>query len=419
MKKFISTSIIILILIFNISFAFSEEAPDLDVTSYILIDKDSGSILCEKESKKKIYPASTTKILTALVSLENAGIDKEITVTQSAIDAIGVGGMNIGLTEGEKLSLQNLLNAMMLSSANEAAYAIAEGSMTDYETFISTMNSRAKELGAVDSNFVNPNGMYKDDHYSTAYDLSLIAQEAMKNEDFYNLVGQASYSLPSTNMHSTWPTLPILNTFVKNNEKSDYYEKVTGIKTGYVEQSKRNLVGSAINSEGLELISVIIGADTTTLRDEYTKELLEYGFKNFSNQSVVNENDLIIENISVENSKNDAKLNLISNKNINYILPNEKSEWNIETVENIETENIEAPISKGQNFGTVEYKIDGNTIGTIELVAENTIEKVSLFSIKKIINSNILLIINIFIILSGIKLLIKITKKVFLIKNKH
>ncbi|MEN8904814.1 MAG: D-alanyl-D-alanine carboxypeptidase family protein [Clostridiales bacterium] len=415
MKKLSSLLIFFYIILINFSYIYCEEPPNLNVTSYILIEKNSGTILSEKNSDMKIYPASTTKILTAIVSLENTDLEKKITVTQSAINAIGPGGMNINLQVGEILNLENLLNAMLLSSANEAAYCIAEGSMTDFKTFMNKMNSTSKNLGAVNSNFINPNGMFNENHFSTASDLAIISKYAMQNDSFRNIVSKTSYKLPPTNKHAFWPVLPISNNFVVDNTKSEFYSKVTGIKTGYLSESKRNLCSSAINSDGLELISVIIGANTIAERDNYSKALLEYGFRNFSMQKIISKGEIIKDNLIVNNSKDNSYLTLVSNNDIESILPNDKDSWNIETIENIKTD-IKAPINAGQNFGTIEYKFGNISLGKINVVADRSIEKKEIIQVKKLFSHNIMFIFNIFIIIIGITFILRIIKKIIILR---
>lgn len=418
MKKITSIFIILYIILIQMNLVYSESLPNFNVTSYILIDKNSGQVLCERDSAKKIYPASTTKILTAAVSLENTPLNKEYIVTKSAIDAIGVDGMSINLKIGEKLNLDNLLHAMLLSSANEAAYVIAEGSLDNYNLFLQKMNSKAKEIGAINSNFVNPNGMFNANHYSTASDMAKIAQYAMKNETFRNIVSQTSYNLPPTNMHPTWPKMPILNNFVVDNPKSEYYTKITGIKTGFIDESKRNLVGSAIDSKGLELISVVIGANTIKERDQYSKELLEYGYKNFSIQKVITKGSPIKNSLDVKESKDNIKLNLVCDKDIEALLPNDKNIWKIDTIENLNIKDIKAPVSIGQNFGTIEYKNGDQSLGKINVIAANSIEKIppTIIPIKSVFDSNIMLYFNIVIIFIGAIFIVRIVKKVIILK---
>lgn len=188
----------------------------IEAESCILIDSRTGQVLYSQNADKSgIYPASTTKIMTAIVALENADLDHVMTASQAAINDIGEGGMNIGIMAGEKICFIDLLNAMLVCSANEAANIIAENVASSREEFISMMNKRATELGALNTNFVNTCGIHNSKHYTTARDMAIIARHAMTIPTFREIVKKDHYDMPITNKHEKWNTLYTTNKFLK------------------------------------------------------------------------------------------------------------------------------------------------------------------------------------------------------------
>ena len=200
-KKIILTTIILIfiMLIPLSSFANSNQIQTLS-QACILIDSSTGKILYEKDSKKRKYPASTTKMMTAILAIEKCNLADIATVNETAISkkAVPDGYTNAKLVAGEKFTIEQLLNVLLIPSANDAANVLAEHISGSVEEFSKLMNEKAKEIGCLDTNFVNPSGIHNDNHYSTAYDLSLIAQYGMKNEIFRNIVCKTSCKLSTT-----------------------------------------------------------------------------------------------------------------------------------------------------------------------------------------------------------------------------
>ena len=225
--------IMILPILNNISFA---SELNIDSEAALIVEASTGKILYEKNSKEVRYPASTTKVMTALLTLENCELTDTATVSHNALQLVPSGYAIANLQEGEILSIEDLLYALLVKSANEAANVLAEHISGSIEEFSNMMNNRAKELGCENTHFVNPNGVHNEDHYSTAYDLFLIAQEAMKNETFRKMVATPSYTLPATNKYSSADRV-LSNTnaliHVNNSNRADnyYYEDAIGIKT--------------------------------------------------------------------------------------------------------------------------------------------------------------------------------------------
>lgn len=240
-------------------------APQISAGGAILIDGKDGRVIYEKDADKKLYPASTTKIMTALVALEildeiGADLDSEVVIPA---EATGAEGSSIYLKPGEKLTLRELFYGMMLQSGNDAALAVAICSGGTLESFVDRMNQKAAELGCTSTHFTNPNGLFDEEHYTTARDLAAIGAAAMKREDFREIV-----SAPS------WKSGESGRTFQNKNKTIFQYEGATGIKIGYTKSSGRTLAASA-KREGRELIAVVLD-DSNWFDDAY--RMLDYGF---------------------------------------------------------------------------------------------------------------------------------------------
>ena len=247
---------------------------DISAGQAVLIDGDTGKVLYEKAADEKAYPASTTKIMTALVTLEtlmkyDSPIDQLIEVPRCAE---GVEGSPLYLKAGERISIEDLLYGLMLVSGNDAAVALAEVIGGSQEEFVEMMNIRAAELGCTGTNFVNPNGLFDDNHYTTARDMALIACEAMKNETFRKIVGSQQWNAASR--ESTYVT------FRNKNKTVFQYEGGNGIKIGYTENSGRTLVASARRGEK-SMICVVMSAPDW-FNDAY--KLMDQGFRKEQNQ---------------------------------------------------------------------------------------------------------------------------------------
>lgn len=358
------------------------EQPDLGSASYILIDQKSGQVLYEKNADIKLYPASTTKIMTAIVALENWDLDKPMTANLEDVYAIGPGGMNIGIMAGEEIVFEDLLNALLVRSANETAYIIARNISSDYSSFALLMNKKAKELGAINTNFVNPCGMDTEpselNHLSTARDLSTIARYAMNIPKFREIAGKKSYTMPPTNKHNKEVFLATTNKLLSYGKynKSDYYTKITGIKTGYTDRAGHNLVASAQNADGMELISVVLNVkngSADTIYD-YSKELLEYGFKNYSLKKIVSK-DYEYASMPVLNAKKgDDTIKLVAKNDLISVLPNEENPSVVQKKYFIPN-TFTAPIEKNALLGYVEYWYNDTLLGKVNVVAKNHVPK--------------------------------------------
>jgi len=265
----------------------------------ILIEAKTGKILYEKNIHDRKYPASTTKILTTIIALENCDLNEKAIASSNAINSLEEGYAKADIQIGESFTIAELLDVMMIQSANEAAVIIAEHISGSVSEFAKLMNQKAKEIGCTDSNFVNPNGMHNENHYSSAYDLALIAKYCMKNEKFRKLANKMECSLPRTELWQDEQVEEHGERDFKNTNKllveghRYYYPYAIGIKTGFTTPAKNCLV-SASNKDGFETIAVVLHAETTEdgLSARYldTINLFEYGYSNYNLSDIINEN---------------------------------------------------------------------------------------------------------------------------------
>ncbi|XCP85488.1 serine hydrolase [Roseburia hominis] len=245
----------------------------------IVLEAKSGAILYSKNIDGKAYPASITKILTALVALENKNVEDKITITQESIDFLEYGDAHIGLTPGEEITLNDALYALLLASANEVAYAIGANTGEGYDWFLQQMNTRAKELGAVNSHFVNTNGLQDTEHYTTARDMALITRELLLNHKEFSEISQTKeYRIPATNLVSEERVFQQKHQMFYDWCES-YDSRVVAGKTGYTDDALNTLV-TCTDDGNMKLICVVL---KTHGRNVYpnTKNLLDYGYDNF------------------------------------------------------------------------------------------------------------------------------------------
>jgi D-alanyl-D-alanine carboxypeptidase (penicillin-binding protein 5/6) len=371
--------------------------PVLDAEGAILIEQETGKILFEKNKDKQLYPASTTKILTALLAIENGNLNEIVTVGNEANLAPGDGSIAC-LDLGEKISLKNLITGLMVASGNDAALTIGahigrikEGdpSMEYQEAlnkFCGMMNARANQLGATNSHFSNPHGYHDQEHYTTAHDLALIAREAMKHDFFREVIQKTLVEYPDWNdVDKNDPSKKQIrywlnkNRLLDKNNKKCYYPFATGIKTGYTSNAMHCLVSSA-TKDGINLIAVILKS-TKDGQWADSQKLLEYGFTNFQFYELLKEGQVLhTTEVKDHASEDSGKLEIIATKGIRDIIRKDDINKIEKTIEwhYIDQNNqllLEAPIAKGQVLGKVVYKLNGSVIGESDLLAAREVMK--------------------------------------------
>ena len=252
------------------------DGPQVSSQSAIVMDVDSGAVLYAKNIDEKLYPASTTKILTCLLAVENAKMDEMVEFSHDAVFGVPRDGSNMGIDVGEILPMEDCLYGILVGSANEVAAAVGEHVGGDTETFLQMMNDRAKELGCKNTNFMNANGLHDDNHYTTAYDLALIARAFFSNDYLANIANTPRVHFEPT---ATQPDDFYLNNKNKLVSKEIKYEYYLGGKTGYTKEANQTLVSCA-EKDGMRLVCVVMKEETPDQFND-TVTLFNYGFSNF------------------------------------------------------------------------------------------------------------------------------------------
>ena len=372
---------ILIILIFFLAFPFgvvfaddNTDEPNISAISAILIDNRTNKVLFQKDENKKMYPASTTKIMTAILTLENANLDDKVVASYSAIMDIPDGYSSANIQVGEELSIEQLLEMLLVHSANDAANVLAESIGGSIDSFVSMMNTKCNELSLDGTHFTNTYGLHDENHYSTAFDLAKLMQYSLKNEDFRRLAGLASCTIPATNKSQTRSYSSTNELIIPGNY--NYYRYLTAGKTGFTTPAGECLVSSGYKDD-LELICVVLGCYSSQDRFSDAKTLYEYGFSNYSVKNIVNAYDKITE-IEVSNGSKDTKnLDLLISENISALVKSSDNNENIEPEIELNSK-ISAPIEEGEKLGKVSYTINGVKYST-DLIASHYVEKVNVW----------------------------------------
>ncbi len=383
--KIISSILVIIIIFGQFNFASASSMPSsakiedenslhIGAEAAILIDYDTGRILYQKNIHEKLFPASTTKMMTAILALENGNLNDYVTIDQEIVDLTY--GSHIALDLGEKLTLEQLLNGMLIASANDCALAIAKHVGGSIDNFVLMMNEKAKELGALDTNFVNPNGLHDENHVSSAYDLALIGRYAMQFEEFRKIVTKVTYEIPPTNVKTETRYLKLTNKLLFSSEKVEIdgqlipikYPYALGVKTGYTSHAKNCLVSYA-EKDGQNLLAVVLKANGNEVYQD-TIELLNYGFDNFDNV-VIGYKDQFIDNIPIKDGSVPYVAGVVD-KDIAFPISKLDAQ-NIER-KTILNENLKAPISQGQIIGEIQYLLDGKLLGKANIISSAKVD---------------------------------------------
>lgn len=275
MKKLSLILVFSLVMLVNTQFvqATGENTPEIKSESAVMIDAKTGDILYQKNSSEQMYPASITKIITGILAIESGKLDDSVVVSS---DAVRAEGTRVYLMEDEQVPLRKLVQGLLINSGNDAAVAIAEYLAGDVDSFADQMNAFAKKVGAENTHFVNPNGLFDEEHYTTAEDMAMITQYAMKNEEFREIV--STKELPWVG--EGWET-----TLRNHHQLLWDYPGTIGVKNGYVDESKHTLV-TAVSRDNLDVIIVTLKAPTSRAAYWDTMALGDYGFANFERQTL-------------------------------------------------------------------------------------------------------------------------------------
>lgn len=361
--------------------------PEPRAKAALLVDRKSGNVIYSAHADEKMYPASLTKIMTALLALEKGNLSDVLTVTDTALADITYLHSRIDLKVGEQLTLENLLTALLVSSANDAANVIAEYISGDIPSFVELMNTRAKELGMTNTHFVNPHGFHDDNHYTTANDLYLVTREALKNQKFCEIVKTKTAKIPATNLVKE-RTISSTNHLISRYRNTfHYYPYATGVKTGSTTEAGNCLVATA-EKNGISLLSVVLGCENADQNENAysfvdTKAMFEYVFNNYKSVTVAASTDVIADS-KVYEAKDSTRVALSPSKDIVMLLPSDYKAEEIKSETKL-ADNISAPIEKGALMGTVTYSFRGETVTTADLYAANEVKRDNLLHFLHIV----------------------------------
>lgn len=354
------------------------QGPAIGAASAILMDADTGVILYEKNVHERLYPASTTKLLTSLIACENSTMDEVVTFSKDAIFGIERNSSHIGIDVGEQLTMEQCLYGILLGSANEVAYAVAEHVGGDLPSFVQLMNDRAAAIGCTETHFSNANGLPDENHYTTAYDLALIARECYRNEIIAKISGTTRYTIPPTNIQTE--ERPLTNHHLLLPGLKYEYEYIVGGKTGYTDEARQTLVTCA-EKDGLRLICVIMKEESPNQFLD-TIELFDYGFDNFQILNIAaNETGYAMDSDNFFKTNMDilgsSKPLLSINTSGNIIIPKTAAFTDA-------TPEIDYTTQNEHSVATLAYYFDTAYVGStsIDYVTEKTAE----FAFSKIIN---------------------------------
>ncbi|MBQ3134578.1 MAG: D-alanyl-D-alanine carboxypeptidase [Oscillospiraceae bacterium] len=366
--------------------ALALEQPELMAKAALLMDAKYDQVLYEKNADQRMVPASLTKVMTAMLVLDEVGtgrlrMDQVVTASSTFTKGLAANGSTQNIRAGEQMSLQDLLYCLLVPSANEAANILAETVDGSIEAFVERMNAKAAELGCEDTQFVNPHGLHHPDHYSTARDLYRIARKAMENELFRTIVSTKRYEVPATNMHETrvfYNTNALLVTWYYLD--SYLYDKTIGIKTGTTDEGGYCLL-SAAQDEEQYLISVVLDAPMIPLgngrndRRHFTesRELFRWGFDNFSRRQIVDTATPVAQ-VDVTLSTTDHVL-VRPAAQLERTLPNDMDLSKVVQTVQLDCESIPAPVEEGQVLGKLLLTYEGEELGAVDLISVSAAER--------------------------------------------
>lgn len=355
-----------------------EKQGDLNLTedakASILLERDTGDVLYEKNAHEKLPPASMTKVMTLLLIMEaiaedKLSLDEQITISERASS---MGGSQVFLAEGEQMSVDDLIKAIAIASGNDASVALAERIAGSEEAFVQLMNDKVKELTLENTNFVNSSGLPAENHYTTAYDMAMIAKELLKYEKVINYTSIYEDYLRKGEENEFW--------LVNTNKLVRFYPYVDGLKTGYTSEAKFCLTATA-KKDDMRVVSVVMGADSAKNRNAMTMNLIDYAFNHYESEKLYDPGEKVasLRHIQSEKWNYDIKtseqISLLHKKG-------EKEAGEVETAVKIK-EDIQLPIHKGEQVGTMTVKKGNNLHIESPLIVEENVEIASYFTLFK------------------------------------
>lgn len=350
------------------------KGPSVNAESAIVMEASTGLVLYEKNVDTKHFPASITKIMTVLLALENSSLGDTVTFSKNAVYDVDPHSSRIWVAEGEQMTMQQCLYAILLESANDVAYGVAEHIGGSIDNFAKLMNEKAKSLGCKNTHFVNPHGLPDDNHYTTAYDMALITREALKNDSFRKIFDTPSYQILPTNLQSETRYLHNHHDFVK--DQGFHYKDCIGGKTGYTRIARYTLVSVAKRGD-LELITVIMKDDSNEHQYTDTQKLFDFAFDHFSIYPIAQIEASDTLNESPLFTKYNALLSntaspITTDKNGYLVLPNTASFKDAKKEVSFYSEDHTSSVNKSTKvIGKISYTYDGKYVGGANILYNN------------------------------------------------
>lgn len=385
MKKFvIMISLIVTILIAMTGPVFGEEKDSDDnksqdvnladnAKSAILMEQDTGKILFNKKAHVKLPPASMTKVMTLLLimeALDEGKLEKD-EIIQVSENAASMGGSQIFLEAGEKMSVNDLLKGVAMASANDASVALAERIAGSEEAFVKMMNEKAKELGLENTLFQNSTGLPAENHYSTVYDMAIMAKELLTYESITKYTSKYEDYLRKGQENEFW--------LVNTNKLVKFYPSVDGLKTGYTNEAKYCLTATA-KKNGMRVIAVVMGADSTKERNGAVTEMLDYAFNHFETKNLYKKGQTI-KTLNLLKAEQKS-IDLVTSEAVSTVHKKGESTKNI-NVSVVIKDDISLPFHKGEQAGTLIVKKDNKVVSKTPLVTNQKVETASFLTLLK------------------------------------
>lgn len=374
MKKIITFFLILTMLIPNVVYAQDETATNSELAanarSSVLVEVSTGTVLFEKNKDDQVAVASLTKMMAQILILEaiesgNLTWDEKV---KASSNAAGYGGTQIYLQPGEEMSVRDLMKGISMASANDATVVLAERIAGSEEAFVKMMNDKAKELGLKNTNFVNPTGLDEDNHYSSAYDMALIAIELLKHEEILEFSSVYEDYLRTDTPNKFW--------LVNTNKLVRFYDGADGLKTGFTDNAGYTMAVTA-KRDDMRLLAIVLGEEVSKVRNNETTALLDYGFNLYKINLIKKQGDIVD---TIEFDKGNKKsVNVVLEEDITVL--SKKSDVDMNYTEKVNINEVKLPVKKGEQVGTIEIYDGSNRIGSFSLVISEDVKKKSFWNL--------------------------------------
>ena len=368
MKKVVAFILILVLLIPGVTFA--EDDPTPNAGSSILMEVSTKNILYEKNKDSQVAVASLTKMMAQILILEaiesgNLTWDEQV---KASSNAAGYGGTQIYLQPGEMMSVRDLMKGITMASANDATVVLAERIAGSEEAFVKMMNEKAKKLGLKNTNFMNPTGLDEDNHYSSAYDMALIAIELLKHDEILEFSSVYEDYLRTDTPNKFW--------LVNTNKLVRFYDGADGLKTGFTDNAGYTMAVTAKRND-MRLIAIVLGEAVSKVRNQETTSLLDYGFNLYKVQVIKKQGD-VIKTVDL-NKATKNKVDVVLDRDITVL--SKKSDTEKSYTEKVNINEVKLPLKENQIVGNIEIYNQSKQIGSYPLIVKENVKKKNIFKL--------------------------------------